>query len=125
MVVDLKTGKYPPADETLASNPQLGLYQLAVDHGAVDDLVAGRRACRAAPSSASCARRPAAQLKVQPQAPQEPDDDGSRPVERQLMQAAVGRCALEVFPARPERAHCDRCEFAALCPAQVSGSVLS
>ena len=55
-VVDLKTGKYPPTDKDMPSNPQLGLYQLAVKHGAVDDLVespparAGR--CGAGPAAA-------------------------------------------------------------------------
>ncbi|MET0997740.1 MAG: ATP-dependent DNA helicase, partial [Marmoricola sp.] len=39
VVVDLKTGKYPPSK--IEENPQLGLYQHVVDHGAVDDLVEG------------------------------------------------------------------------------------
>ena len=43
VVVDLKTGKYPPADATCPRHPQLGLYQLAVDHGAVDDLAGDRQ----------------------------------------------------------------------------------
>ena len=38
VVVDLKTGKYPPTDKSLVENPQLGLYQHAVNHGALDDL---------------------------------------------------------------------------------------
>ena len=36
MVVDLKTGKYPPSGPEVERHSQLGLYQLAVDHGAVD-----------------------------------------------------------------------------------------
>ncbi len=39
VVIDLKTGKYPPPDGELAKNPQLGLYQLAVEHGGVDALL--------------------------------------------------------------------------------------
>ena len=41
VVVDLKTGKYPATD--LPRHPQLGLYQLAVDHGAVADLAGDAR----------------------------------------------------------------------------------
>ena len=37
VVVDLKTGKYAPTGTGSRSNPQLGLYQLAVDHGAADE----------------------------------------------------------------------------------------
>ena len=39
VVIDLKTWKYPPTDKDLPANPQLGLYQLAVEHGAVDELI--------------------------------------------------------------------------------------
>jgi superfamily I DNA/RNA helicase len=34
VVVDLKTGKSKPKDEELPTNPQLGAYQLAIEHGA-------------------------------------------------------------------------------------------
>ena len=43
VVVDLKTSKYMPADKDVQQHSQLGLYQLAVDHGAADELV-GRTA---------------------------------------------------------------------------------
>ena len=123
MVVDLKTGKYPPTDKS-SENPQLGLYQHAVDHGAVDDLVEGRassgrrRAVAAAQGDRGRAQGPGAAAA-----------DARRggpccPVERQLMQAAAA-LRLEEFPARPERARCERCQFAPFCPAQVAGSVLS
>ncbi len=121
VVVDLKTGKYPPSG--IAENPQLGLYQHAVDHGAVDDLVEGGATSGGAElwQLRKDVRR---QLKVQQQPPQAPDEDGVRPVERQLMQAAAA-IRDEQFPARPERSRCERCQFATFCPAQVSGSVLS
>ncbi len=38
VVVDLKTGKYPPTGPEVEKHSQLGLYQLAVDHGAADEL---------------------------------------------------------------------------------------
>ena len=82
VVVDLKTGKYPPTDKALPSNPQLGLYQLAVDNGAADALV-GRRRSPGVPSSCSCGCGDELP-KVQPQPPQ-PDVDGATTVQRQLM----------------------------------------
>jgi superfamily I DNA/RNA helicase/RecB family exonuclease len=120
VVVDLKTGKYPPS--RIEENPQLGLYQHAVDHGAVDDLVEG--ATSGGAELWQLRKETRGELKVQEQRPQLPDEEGVRPVERQLMQAAAA-LRLEEFPARPERSRCDRCQFATFCPAQVAGSVLS
>ncbi len=122
VVVDLKTGKYPPTDKSLVENPQLGLYQHAVNHGAVDDLTG-------APASAGGAelwqlrREKAGKLKVQQQEPQTADEGGRLPVELQLIQAATA-LRDEAFPAQPSSL-CDRCEFVPFCPAHVSGSVLS
>ena len=121
VVVDLKTGKYPPT--RLEENPQLGLYQHAVDHGAVDDLVDGTATSGGA-ELWQLRKDVKGQLKVQEQKPQPEDDEGLRPVERQLMQAASA-LRLEEFPARPERTRCERCQFSTFCPAQVAGSVLS
>ena len=115
VIVDLKTGKYPPTAREVADHAQLGLYQLAVDHGAVDELV-GR------PASAGGAelvqlRHGGEQPKVQVQAP------GGEAIIGQLEQA-VAAIRSETFVARPG-SHCDRCPFHALCPAHASGSVLS
>ena len=41
VVVDLKTGKYLPTGPAVLTHPQLGLYQLAVDHGAADEIAGG------------------------------------------------------------------------------------
>ncbi|GAB2766119.1 ATP-dependent DNA helicase [Nocardioides salsibiostraticola] len=122
VVIDLKTGKYPPTGDETKVHPQLGLYQLAVENGAVDDVV---------PSGAQSGGAELWQLrhevrkslKVQHQEPQEPDEDGVRPIERQLMNAAAA-LRTEAFPARPGT-HCDHCDFQRLCPAQNSGTVLS
>jgi RecB family exonuclease len=121
VVVDLKTGKYPPSG--IEENPQLGLYQHAVNHGAVDDLL-DEPAVSGGAELWQLRKELKGQLKVQEQQPQAADDDGVLPVERQLMQAAEA-IRLEVFPARPERTRCERCPFVPLCPAHVSGSVLS
>ena len=121
VVVDLKTGKYPPSK--VEENPQLGLYQHAVDHGAVDHLVEGAATSGGA-ELWQLRKEVRGELKVQQQKPQSPDEEGLRPVERQLMRAATA-LRLEEFPARPERSRCERCQFATFCPAQVAGSVLS
>ncbi|WP_395692312.1 ATP-dependent helicase [Nocardioides sp.] len=121
VVVDLKTSKYVPTGEEVTVHPQLGLYQLAVEHGALDDVAPG-----AEPGGAELwqLRHEAyRKLKVQRQEPQEPGEDGVRPIERQLM-AAARAVRQESFPARPG-GHCDHCDFHALCPAQTSGTVLS
>ncbi len=120
VVVDLKTGKYPPTK--IEENPQLGLYQHAVDHGGVDDLVAD--ATSGGAELWQLRKDTRGELKVQEQKPQVPDEEGLRPVERQLVRAATA-LRLEEFPALPERSRCERCQFATFCPAQVAGSVLS
>lgn len=121
VVVDLKTGKYPPSG--IEDNPQLGLYQHAINHGAVDGLLDEPGGSGGA-ELWQLRKESRGQLKVQHQQPQSPDDEGVLPVERQLMQAARA-LRLEEFPARPERSRCERCQFATFCPAQVPGSVLS
>jgi RecB family exonuclease len=121
VVVDLKTGKYAPTDASLPDNPQLGLYQLAVDHGAADEAVG--RPARSGGAELVQLRLGNDLPKVQPQAPQVPDADGVTSIEHQLM-GAVAAVRGEAFVARPG-AHCDRCDFHALCPTKASGSVLS
>ena len=120
-VVDLKTGKYPPTDKSVADNPQLGLYQLAVDNGAADAIVG-------APSVSGGAElvhlRVGDELpKVQVQPPQ-PEVDGATTVQRQLMQIARAVRAEDLV-ARPEQTLCQRCAFVPICPAHAAGSVLS
>jgi RecB family exonuclease len=121
VVVDLKTGKYAPTDASLPENPQLGLYQLAVDHGAADRAVG--RPVRSGGAELVQLRLGGDLPKVQPQAPQVPDSEGVTTIQRQLM-AAVRAIRDEDFVARPG-GHCDRCDFHAICPAKSSGSVLS
>jgi superfamily I DNA/RNA helicase/RecB family exonuclease len=122
VVIDFKTGKYPPTDKSVPDNPQLGVYQLAADHGGFDGVLG-------APGVSGGAelvhlRCDAQGLpKVQAQPVQEAGDDGLRPVERQLASAAR-MVREEDFPATPGD-HCKRCEFTRLCPAQTRGTVLS
>jgi RecB family exonuclease len=122
VVVDFKTSKYPPADKDLPENPQLGLYQLAVARGAVDELL-GRPAQPGGAELVQLRKESRGTARVQRQAPQEPDEEGLRTVEHQLVEA-VGRIRAEDFPARvgPQ---CEHCAFTTLCPHETSGTVLS
>ena len=120
VVVDLKTGKYPPTGPEVERHSQLGLYQLAVDHGAADE-VAGRPVTSGGAELVQL--RVGDQLpKVQRQPPQSAAG-GVTLVEEQLMRAASALRAEE-FVARPG-AHCDRCSFQAICPTKAAGTVLS
>jgi superfamily I DNA/RNA helicase/RecB family exonuclease len=115
VVVDLKTGKYPPTDKSLPENAQLGLYQLAVDHGAADALV-GRQV--------TAGGAELVQLRLGDTQPKVQQQQASPPHIEEQLQQAVAAVRSEAFVARPGT-HCDRCEFQPLCPAYASGSVLS
>ena len=129
VVVDLKTGKRPPSAAEVAEHAQLGLYQLAVDHGAADAYV-GRPATSGGAELVQL-RVGEGMPKVQAQPPQDaapddpadPDEPAARLVERQLMQA-VAAVRAEEFVARAGK-HCDYCAFHAICPTKTPGTVLS
>ena len=120
-VVDLKTGKYHPTDKSVADNSQLGLYQLAVQSGAVDDEVG--RPAESGGAELVHLRIGGELPKVQAQPPQ-PEVDGATTVQRQLMQVARA-VRDEELVARPEQNLCKRCAFVPICPAHAAGSVLS
>ncbi|HEY6934837.1 MAG TPA: ATP-dependent DNA helicase [Marmoricola sp.] len=123
VVVDLKTGKYPPTDKSLAENPQLGLYQYAVDHGAVDDLLEDSPGRSGGAELWQLRKESAGRLKVQAQPAPERDEGEPLLVETQLMEAAR-TLREERFDARPG-GWCDRCAFQRFCPAKTAGTVLS
>ncbi|MGZ8736337.1 MAG: ATP-dependent helicase [Nocardioides sp.] len=122
VVIDLKTSKYPPTDKDLPANPQLGLYQLAVEHGAVDELI-GEPGRTGGAELIQLRKEARGSVKVQKQEPQTPNEDGHTEVEVQLMQA-VGVIRSEAIEARPGK-HCDNCGFVAICPVKGAGTVLS
>jgi superfamily I DNA/RNA helicase/RecB family exonuclease len=122
VVVDFKTSKTAPTDKSIADNPQLGLYQLAAQHGAFADLVG--ESARSGGAELVQLRIDAAGLpKVQHQPPQPVDASGRRPVEVQLAQSAE-TIRNEAFDATANGL-CSFCDFVAMCPAQQSGTVLS
>jgi RecB family exonuclease len=122
VVVDFKTSKNAPTDTSIAANPQLGLYQLAVDAGGLDE-ICGEGARSGGAELVQLRHDVAGHPKVQAQAPQRPDADGYKPVEVQLAQAA-SVLRSERFSATAN-AHCRVCDFAALCPTtRRSGTIL-
>ncbi len=137
-IVDFKTGKTPPTAEELERHPQLGVYQLAITAGAVDDVVGfggrrpepggaelvhlrvdaarGRGQRRGATGTTSDR---AALPKVQPQPVPETGTDGLTWVGRIVAEAAT-RVLAEHFAPRPSE-DCDRCDFRWACPARPEG----
>jgi superfamily I DNA/RNA helicase/RecB family exonuclease len=120
VVIDLKTTKYPPQDGEIATNAQLGFYQLAVEQGALDHLL-DQPGVPGGAELWQLRKETRGNLKVQRQDPLEPD--GDRPIEEQLGEAAA-IIRSEVFPTRPGQ-QCERCDFRLMCPAQNSQTVLS
>jgi len=120
VVIDLKTTKYPPPEGEIATHAQLGLYQLAVEQGAVDGLL-GRPGVPGGAELWQLRKDKAGALKVQRQEPLEPGSE--REIERQLADAAAVIRA-ESFPTRPGQ-QCERCDFRLMCPALNSQTVLS
>ena len=122
VVVDLKTGKYPPTAEEVGEHPQLGLYQYAVTQGAADEVL-GRRAEAGGAELVHLRLEARGAVKTHTQPPQEPGPDGSTLVEVQLMTAAQA-VRQETLSARTGK-HCDTCGFVAICPVRGAGTVLS
>jgi superfamily I DNA/RNA helicase/RecB family exonuclease len=113
VVVDLKTGKNPPRDADLPTEPQLGVYQLAVRDGAFADRHPG------GPGGAELVqlrRETYGKVKVQPQPMLGPDDVWVS----DLVAAVATGVRREEFPARPNDM-CDRCAFRTSCPARGEG----
>jgi RecB family exonuclease len=113
VVVDLKTSKYPPKEKDLATEPQLGVYQLAVREGAFVDEHPGP------PGGAELVQLRIAnrgKVKVQPQPALDPDagwaDD--------LVSGVARDIRAEAFAARPNDL-CDRCAYRTSCPATDAG----
>lgn len=126
VVVDLKTGKAKPTAAEVVEHPQLALYQYAVAQGALDDVLPEGAARPAEPGGAELVHlrlETRGKVAVQRQPPPEVGEDGTYPVEDQIM-AAARALRTEEFVAVKGK-HCDFCAFTSMCPAQQSGTVLS
>ncbi len=116
VVVDLKTQKAAPSGPAVQRHLQLGLYQFAVDHGAV--------AGHAESGGAELVQLglPDGDSAVVQQQPPYSDDDAERASLRQQVDRAAALVRAETFPAVAGE-HCRDCAFTAVCPIQGAGSV--
>jgi RecB family exonuclease len=114
-VVDLKTSKTAPSAKQIAEHVQLGVYQMAVEAGAV-------------PGRGESGGAELVQLKhgdrdglpkVQPQGPLEVGDSGFTWIE-EVVRRGVGRMVSESFPPTPNQ-YCQMCAFRSSCPALDEG----
>lgn len=114
-VVDLKTGSSAPTKAELAQHPQLGVYQVAVNHGATDDLVPGG----VSGGSELVQLRLAAGSKNPDDPKVQPCPPGDEPffAMDQLRETAQ-TIRTETWTATPQT--CKFCEFEAVCPAKTS-----
>lgn len=116
-VVDFKTGTSKPTAEEITEHIQLGVYQVAVGHGAVE---AGTESGGAelVHLRSEAARVPGVPIE---QKQQPPDPDQPFFVYDRLRQARDAVRA-EDFPAMPNK-RCDRCSFRTQCPAQIESTL--
>jgi RecB family exonuclease len=123
VVVDLKSGRKAPTKKSVDANVQLGLYQYAVDSGAVDDLTDGPVVAGGAELVQLGLENDRPEAVVQPQGVQA--DDGP---ERAELRAQLARSAAlvraESFPAVAGD-HCRDCEFVPVCPIKSAGAVMA
>ncbi|GCD91561.1 ATP-dependent DNA helicase [Nocardioides sp. LS1] len=122
VVVDLKTGRRPPTNKSVEGHVQLGLYQYAVDHGAVDETVPGAEAGGAELVQLGVIDGgPDALVQRQPVQP----EDGSQ---RDDLRARLAHSAVllrtETFPAVAGD-QCRDCSFVPICPIKSAGPVTS
>ena len=115
VVVDLKTGKSAPANAELARHAQLGVYQVAVEEGALDDVAPGRESGGALLVQLGTARKSAG---VQDQRPLADDDDPRWA--RDLVERAADGMAGARFPASGNPL-CRMCAVRRACPLQPEG----
>ena len=115
-LIDFKTARNLPSADAVESDPQLGMYQLAVRHGALDALgvhaeLAGAALVQLRSETKAAPGRP----RVQEQSAL---DDGDW-LEADIRDA-VARIRAEDFPAVIS-SECRTCPYASACPAQPEG----
>lgn len=129
LVVDFKTGRSLPREDAVRTDPQLGLYQLAVRLGAVEGVPAGAELAGGelvflrhdAPRRTDVARsygQPSLTLEPWPDPAQA--QPGMESWVHQMLAEAAGTIRSGDFPAMVND-FCRFCSFAASCPAQREG----
>jgi RecB family exonuclease len=126
VVVDLKTAKSAPSGPAVQRHVQLGLYQYAVDHGAVDGLApeAAPQPLRSGGAELVQLGLPDGDAAVVQQQPPFPDDGPERTMLRAQLDRTAELVRAETFPAVAGD-HCRDCDFRSICPIQGAGSVTS
>ncbi|KAA1397589.1 ATP-dependent helicase [Aeromicrobium ginsengisoli] len=120
-VIDLKTSKNPPSGPQVATNAQLGLYQVAVDAGATSELAPGAGAAGAElVQLRTDAPRTVGVPKVQPQPGPSPEQPFF--AVEQLRQAVRDIGAEQLSAVRDDKEQCKYCDFTHVCPARDSGA---
>ena len=121
VVVDLKSGRRAPTNKSVEGHVQLGLYQYAVDSGAVDELTGGPVVAGGAELVQLGLENDRTEAVVQQQGLH--DDEGP---ERTDLRARLARAAMlvraETFPALAGD-HCRECDFVPVCPIKSAGAV--
>jgi RecB family exonuclease len=124
VVVDLKTSKYAPTGPAVQRHVQLGVYQYAVDQGAVSPLLPdGQEGARSGGAELVQLGLPGDSPEPTVQRQEQQAEDG---IERQALRLQLDRAAAylrsENFPAVSGQ-HCRECAFVPLCPAKSAGAV--
>ncbi len=122
IVVDLKTTKYRPTGPEVARHIQLGVYQYAVDHGAVDPLVPGEEPAESGGAELVQLGLPDGDSALVQQQPAYADDGPERTLLREQLDRAATLVRAESFPAIAGE-HCRDCDFVPLCPIKGAGWV--
>ncbi len=123
VVVDLKTAKNAPTGPGVQRHVQLGVYQYAVDHGAVDALAPDGHG-ESGGAELIQLGLPDGDSAVVQQQPAYPDDGPERTALRAQLERASTLVRRESFPAVAGE-HCRDCDFKPICPIQGAGSVTS
>jgi RecB family exonuclease len=122
VVVDLKTGRTKPTNKSVESHVQLGLYQYAVDHGALDEQVPGAHAGGA--ELVQLGLLDGGDTAVVQSQDVQPEDGPGRADLRLRLAHAASLLRAETFPAVAGQ-HCRDCSFVPICPIKGAGSVTS
>ncbi len=132
-IVDLKTGRTPVSEEDVAVNPQLGVYQLAIQAGGFtdrpedgsDDGPEGRGPVSAGGELVMLGV-PRAKLPVrrQPPLPAEGDEPGELSWARELLDQVADGMAGADFVAQ-QGPHCRNCPVRTSCPVQPEGRTVT
>jgi len=116
VVVDLKTGKTKPTKAEAERNPQLGVYQVAVEEGGFDQIAPGVRSSGGAELVQLGGDTQKVGVQAQPPLPQDADPDWART----LLGTVAAGMAAESFQAR-SGSHCRMCSVRRSCPTTVEG----